>query len=473
MNHVKRLSLSFLVALASAFLYLQQGAFASDAFFTTQEIQEQILRAIEDSAESIDVAVPEITSKEILHALAKARQRGVHVRLVLGTDRPLLKGPLAGLSKREGFDSRVLPRKELIRSNFAIFDCKTMVTGSYRWNKAPRKVARDYALFIMDTRVLVKHQREFDALFHGGEVRAVPEGAVTAEPKPERPAYTPPAVAPTIAAPAQKVLASNHGVVITEGDDGYIAMNFEEFNKIFGMVSDLTEEQKESLWNPCVGKRVRWNGKVSYIGWTLLNGWMMSVTHGDTGVEVKLNSANKSHFSVVKYGNTVTYTGKLDSRVTRVFPYKLEEGDVLDVKNTLPTALTKEELIQNPDIVPISQGPKKIYIVESFDDIDQIFGNGSSLSEVQKDEAWERYKGKYVNWSGQIAYKNENTATGLRVGITHKENGTVVLMASPSKKTTILKFQEGESVLYSGRLLTRRKDNSPYVLDDGDIVTLK
>ncbi len=473
MNHVKRLSLSFLVAFASIFLYLQQGAFASDAFFTTQEIQEQILRAIEDSAESIDVAVPEITSKEILHALAKARQRGVHVRLVLGTDRPLLKGPLSGLSKREGFDAKVLPRKELIRSNFAIFDCKTMVTGSYRWNKAPRKAVRDYALFITDTRVLVKHQRGFDALFHGGGVRAVPEGISTIEPKPEMPAYMPPAVAPTIAAPAQKVLTSNHGVVITEGDDGYITMNFEEFNKIFGVAGELSDEQKESLWNPCVGKRVRWNGKVSYIGWTLLNGWMMSVTHGDTGVEVKLNSANKSHFSAVKYGNTVTYTGMLDSRVTRVFPYKLEEGDVLEIKNTLPTPLTKEEIIQNPDVVPVSQGPKKILLVDSFEDIDKIFGAGSALTDTQKDEAWEKYKGKYVNWTGQIANKNVNVAVGLRIGITNKERGDVELMAVASKKEYILKFEEGETVLYSGRLLTRRKDNSPYVLDDGDITTLK
>ncbi|MEK7699090.1 MAG: phospholipase D-like domain-containing protein [Planctomycetota bacterium] len=473
MIHVKRLSLSFLVALVSALLYLQQGAFSSDAFFTTQEIHEQILRAIEDSAESIDVAVPGITSKEILHALAKARQRGVHVRLVIGTDRPLLKGPLSGLSKREGFAAKVLPRKELIHSNFAIFDCKTMVTGSYRWNKAPRKVVRDCALFITDTRVLVKHQREFDSLFHGGEARAIPEGISTIEPKPEKPADTLPVATPTIAAPGQKVLASNHGAVITEGDDGYINMNFEEFNKIFGMVSDLTDDQKESLWHPCIGKRVRWDGKVSYIGWSLMSGWMLSATHGDTGVEVKLNPANKSHFSKVKYGNTVTYTGKLDSRVTRVFPYKLEDGDVLDVKNTLPTPLTKEEMIQNPDIVPICQGPKKIPIVESFEDIDKIFGTGSSLSDAQKDEAWERYKGKYVNWSGQIAHKNLNVAVGLRIGITHKEIGDVELMASPSKKETILKFQEGEAILYSGRLLTRRKNNSPYVLDDGDIVTLK
>ena len=57
------------------------------------------------------------------------------------------------------------------------------------------------------------------------------------------------------------MLASNHGAVITEGDDGYINMNFEEFNKIFGMVSDLTDDQK----NPC-GTLYRKKGQVGRKG---------------------------------------------------------------------------------------------------------------------------------------------------------------------------------------------------------------
>ena len=107
------------------------------------------------------------------------------------------------------------------------------------------------------------------------------------------------------------------------------------------------------------GKRVKWRGKVNYIGWGLVTGWMLGVTCGDTSVEVKLNSDNKSHFSDVKYGNTVTYTGNLDSRVTRVFPYKLENGDVLKNENTPPEPLNASGLAANPYIMPVSQGPKK------------------------------------------------------------------------------------------------------------------
>ena len=129
MNHVKRISFSFLAALSGALPLLQHGALRPDAFFTTQEIQAQILRAIEDSAESIGHGSPEITSRKKSSRPCKARQRSVHVKRALGTDASASEGPLAGLPKG-GFESKVLPREELIHSNFAIFDCKIMMAGS-------------------------------------------------------------------------------------------------------------------------------------------------------------------------------------------------------------------------------------------------------------------------------------------------------------------------------------------------------
>ena len=169
----------------------------------------------------------------------------------------------------------------------------------------------------------------------------------------------------------------------------------------------------------------------------------------------------------------MTYTGKLDSRVTRIFPYKLEDGDVLEIKNIPPTPLSTNELIENPYTMPVSQGPKKIFLVESFEDLDNIFGKGSNLSDVQKDKAWEKYKGKYVSWMGQIVYKNLNVATGLRLGITQKERGDVELKIGLAKKDKVLEFQDGETVLYTGKLVERRGSHSPFILEDGDIITIK
>ena len=58
-----------------------------------------------------------------------------------------------------------------MHNNFAIFDCKSLTTGSYYWNEHVAKFSRDNAIFTDETKLLVKYQREFDRLFHEGITR--------------------------------------------------------------------------------------------------------------------------------------------------------------------------------------------------------------------------------------------------------------------------------------------------------------
>lgn len=469
----KRVYIYVILGMVGIFLFVQEKAFSSEAYFTPAEIKGQILRAIEECKESVDVAVLDITSKDILNAIIKAQERGVRVRIVVDRKRALRKGLLSNQDKNKEFIIKVLVQKGIMHNNFAIFDCKLLTTGSYYWNEHVGKVGRDNAIFTDETKLLVKYQREFDRLFHEGITPDIKKLVPVAEEKVGKIDEKPTVNISKDIATGERPVVSKYGVVITETPDGYINMNFEEFNIVFGVASDLPEEQKEAMWDRCVGKRVKWCGKVNYIGWGLVTGWMLGVTNGDTSIEVKLNAKNKSHFSNVKYGNTVTYTGKLDSRVTRVFPYKLEDGDILKHENASPEPLNASELVANPYIMPVSQGPKKIFLVEAFEDLDNIFGKGSNLPDAQKDEAWGKYKGKYVSWMGQLVYKNINVASGLRIGIMQKERGDIEVKVGLAKKDKVLKFQEGEMVLYTGRLTERCGDKSPYILEDGDIITTK
>lgn len=473
MGWKKIIDVSIIVGFLSSFLWVQDEIFSSDAYFAPQEIKGRILHAIEGCRESIDIAVLDITSNDILNALVKAQERGVHVRIVVDRKRALTKGPLSSLCKNKEFAIKVLIQKGRMYNNFAIFDSNLLATGSYYWNENIGKDNWYDAIFTEETKLVVKYQREFDHLFHEGITPSVKENVAVLGKKVEKVEGERAVTIPNAPLTGARIVASNYGFVITETPDGYINMGFEEFNNIFGMTSEISDEQKESLWSRCMGKKVKWNGRVTYIGWGLITGWMMSVNHGDTSVEIKLNSAHKDHFSQVKYGNIVTYTGKLDSRVTRIFPYKLEDGDVLEIKDIPPAPLSTNELFENPDVVPVSQGPKKILIVESFEDLDNIFGKGSKLSDAQKDKEWEKYEGKYVSWMGQIVYKNLNVAAGLRIGMTQKERGDVELKIGLAKKDRVLKFQDGETVLYTGKLVKRCGRHSPFILEDGDIITIK
>ena len=468
-----RVCLPVIFGIVGMFLFVQERVFPSEAYFIPAEIKGQILRAIEECRESVDVAVLDITSKDILNALIEAQERGVRIRMVVVRERALRKGLLSNQYKNKEFAIKVLVQKGIMHNNFAIFDCKLLTTGSYYWNEHVGKFSRDNAIFTDETKLLVKYQSEFDRLFHEGITPDIKESVPVAEEKVGQIDEKPTVNISKDIATGERPVVSKYGVVITETSDGYINMNFEEFNTVFGVASDLPDEQKEAMWSRCVGKRVKWCGKVNYIGWGLVTGWMLGITHGDTSVEVKLNSENKSHFSNVKYGNTVTYTGKLDSRVTRIFPYKLEDGDVLKNENAPPGPLNPDELAANPYTMPVSQGPKKIFLVETFDGLDNMFGKGSNLSDAQKDEAWGKYKGKYVRWMGQIVYKNFNVASGLRIGMMQKEKGDIEVKVGLTKRDKVLKFQEGETVLYTGRLTERCGSQSPYILEDGDIITIK
>lgn len=461
------------VMVISSLFCIQNKAFSSDVYFTPQEIKGHTVQAIEGAQESIDISVQDITSKDILNALVRAKERGVHIRIMADKRRSLKKGVLSDFYKNKAFAIKALNPRERIRSNFAIFDCKLLMIGAYDWNEVVGRLNRDNAVFTEETKLVVKFQREFDRLFHGGVTHdELSTPGETGKEETETAGATP--IAQKAIPPGNKVVASHYGVVITENKDGYLDMNFEEFDDIFGLASGLTDEQKENLWSKCTGKRVQWHGQVtSYPSWTLITGWIMGVKNGNSDVEIKLNSANKAHFSPVKYGNTVTYAGKLDSRVTRIFPYKLEDGDVLAIEDTRPLPVNEHELGIDTDGVPVSHDSEKVFLHESLADIDNIFGSGSTLSSAEKDTAWEKYEGKYVRWEGQIVYKNLNAASGLRVKVRQKGRGDVEIRLSILQKDKVLKFQDGESILYTGRLTKRCGGLSPYILEDGDILTVK
>ncbi len=469
MSGKKVLGIMIAVFTILCFCLMQDGAYSSDAYFSPLDIKAQTLRAIGECKESIDIAATDLASDDVMNALQQAKNRGVRVRIVVDRKHSLRKGTLSTAYRNKEFPIKVFIHREMMRHNFAIFDCRLLTTGTYSWNDRTGRFHRDNAIFTDEAKLLVKYQKEFEGLFHEGVAPELRDAVSRAE---EKPAETIPAT-PAPVVQEQQVVASVSGTVITESPDGFISKNFDEFNRIFGVASGLSEEQKEALWNPCVNKKVQWRGKVTYMGWNLLTGWMMSVMHGDTSVEIKLNSANKARFSSVKYGNTVVYTGTLDSRVTRVFPYKLNDGDVLETANTSMKLIEPGALKSNPYIVPVSQGPKKIFLVETFEDLDTIFGKGSSLPDEQKNVEWKKYEGKYVSWSGQIDYKDTNAASAIKVGITQREKGDVEVRFGPAKKDALSKFQDGEALLYTGKLTERRGERTPYILEDGEIISLR
>ena len=135
MNVKKMYWTVFVVMLWISFFYMQKKVYSSDAYFASWEIKKQILNAIEGCRDSIDIAVSDITSYDFLHALVKAHERGVKVRLVISTKHLIEKGSLPGTDKDEKFAIKTVYQKGRMHHNFAIFDSQLLTLGSYPWRK--------------------------------------------------------------------------------------------------------------------------------------------------------------------------------------------------------------------------------------------------------------------------------------------------------------------------------------------------
>ena len=79
----------------------------------------------------------------------------------------------------------------------------------------------------------MKYKREFDRLFHEGITPDIKKLVPVAEEKVGKIDEKPTVNILKDIATGERPVVSKYGVVITETSDGYINMNFEEFNTIF------------------------------------------------------------------------------------------------------------------------------------------------------------------------------------------------------------------------------------------------
>lgn len=113
------------------------------------------------------------------------------------------------------------------------------------------------------------------------------------------------------------------------------------------------------------------------------------------------------------------------------------------------------------------------FITESFDDLFNIFGNYSKLTESQKQDSWNnKYKGKYVRWTGVVNYKGLTNDDWKRAGIRHSIDTNVELMFGDNKKTVVKMISKGDRVTYTGKLSLLFDRNLLFKLENANIETI-
>jgi phosphatidylserine/phosphatidylglycerophosphate/cardiolipin synthase-like enzyme len=136
-------------------------------FSPGMSIKESILKEMESTASTLDLAIHEITSLDMAEALVKAKQRGVKVRIVADSKQAKIKTSQINALIHQGIPVKVLGGKEkgVMNHRFAIFDGKRVFTGSFDWSEASAKWNYENLLMINESETVANFQREFERLW--------------------------------------------------------------------------------------------------------------------------------------------------------------------------------------------------------------------------------------------------------------------------------------------------------------------
>jgi len=130
-------------------------------------IRRQLIGAIRDSRQWIDVAVFQITSTELARALAAAKDRGVRVRILTDQEKARADGPAMRILRAAGLSVRALGvlDQSLMHHKFAVFDDRLVATGSYNWTQAAERANYENLVLLDDPKVVARFTEEFQRLW--------------------------------------------------------------------------------------------------------------------------------------------------------------------------------------------------------------------------------------------------------------------------------------------------------------------
>ena len=167
MKQIRRYFLLFLtVGLLAAGV-----AFSSEVFFSPNGgIRDQIIRRINTTKSTIDVAVYSFTSGEIAQALVDAEKRGVQVRFIIDTEQATNKNAEDKYLGKNGIPIKHLSGigRGIMHDKFAVFDGKEALAGSYNWTESAEHYNHENALFTEEEKVVKGFEQEFEKLWKEG-----------------------------------------------------------------------------------------------------------------------------------------------------------------------------------------------------------------------------------------------------------------------------------------------------------------
>jgi phosphatidylserine/phosphatidylglycerophosphate/cardiolipin synthase-like enzyme len=145
---------------------------ASEVYFSPQRgVRDQIIKRINTTKSTIDLAMYSFTSGDIADALAAAAKRGVKIRIIRDSSQSSDKNDENAFLERNGIQVgiRAGRGRGIMHDKFAVFDGKQIFTGSYNWTNNAEENNWENALFTDEPNVIEAYQKEFEILWKAPE----------------------------------------------------------------------------------------------------------------------------------------------------------------------------------------------------------------------------------------------------------------------------------------------------------------
>jgi phosphatidylserine/phosphatidylglycerophosphate/cardiolipin synthase-like enzyme len=140
----------------------------AEVYFSPEgHTQDRIIKEIDASNSTIDLAIYSITTQEIKSAFERAKQRGVKIRIIADSIQAKGSHSVVQVLIDEGFNIKIAHGKGrgIMHNKFAIFDNRLLFTGSYNWTTNAEYSNYENAIFISEPETINQYQKEFDKIW--------------------------------------------------------------------------------------------------------------------------------------------------------------------------------------------------------------------------------------------------------------------------------------------------------------------
>ena len=150
-----------LFPLAKTEVYPACACTHADRFSLSDNPQKEIIKNINQAQASINIAMYIFTDREIALPLAKARERGVKVRLYLDQDQVDYQYSQSRFLAQKGIKARISTNNYIMHNKFAIIDNRLLLTGSYNWTFSANNRNDENLMVIDDPELIEIFQNQF------------------------------------------------------------------------------------------------------------------------------------------------------------------------------------------------------------------------------------------------------------------------------------------------------------------------